>query len=409
MHAVRPLFVSTYPPEKCGLATFARDSADAVDLAAADSICSVAAIRKTDELRYLDPRVMHIIDHKSPNAFQLAAEIANDGHFNVVSLQHEFGLFSGPWGVDVLDFLRNCRKPIITTFHTMMTKPDQLPQQLIRMVADRSHSVVVMTQIAAKLLNEVYGVRGPKVYVIPHGVPDIALDPESHVKARLKLTGRKVIVSFGLINRGKGFENMLQAMPRIVAACPEALYLNVGTTHPQVKRLEGEKYWESLVEMTEALGVGAHVQFVDRFLSLQQLAQYLQACDVFVTPYPGKDQIASGTLAYALSAGCAAVSTPYLYAEEVLADGRGQLVPFANCNALADATIRYLLDEPFRAETRSKAYEYAKPMAWGNVGKRYLRLFEGAVRGDKTHPKRFTGNVNPTVILKSSTARVAYC
>jgi glycosyltransferase involved in cell wall biosynthesis len=232
------------------------------------------------------------------------------------------------------------------------------------------------------------------------------MDPERHSKARLQLAGRQIIFSFGLINRGKGLEHMIQAMPRIVAACPEALYLVVGATHPQVKRQEGEKYRESLVEMAEALGVAAHIQFVDRFLSLQQLAQYLQACDVFVTPYPGKDQIASGTLAYALSAGCAAISTPYLYAEEVLADGRGQLVPFANSDALAEATIRFLVDEPFRAETRYKAYEYAQPMAWTNVGKRYLRLFESARRPSGTRPQRFTGRVLPTVILKSSAAGI---
>jgi glycosyltransferase involved in cell wall biosynthesis len=323
-----------------------------------------------------------------------------------VSLQHEFGLFSGPWGADVLEFLRNCRKPVVTTFHTMMTKPEQLTRQMIHIIADRSHSVVVMTQIAASLLNEVYGVRGPKVNVIPHGVPKIAMDQARNSKAQLKIAARQVIFSFGLISRGKGLDHMIQAMPHIVAACPEALYLVVGATHPQVKRQEGELYRESLVEMAESLGIGAHVQFVDRFLGLQQLTQYLQACDVFVTPYPGKDQIASGTLAYALSAGCAAISTPYLYAEEVLADGRGQLVPFADCDALAEATIRYLLDEPFRTETRYKAYEYAQPMAWTNVGKRYLRLFERAVYAGGTYPKRYTGHFLPTVILKSSAAGI---
>jgi glycosyltransferase involved in cell wall biosynthesis len=288
----------------------------------------------------------------------------------------------------------------------MMMKPEQVTRQMIRTIADRSHSVVVMTQIAASLLNEVYGVRGPKVHVIPHGVPKIAMAQARNSKAKLKLAGRQIIFSFGLINRGKGFEHMIQAMPRVVAACPEALYLVVGATHPQVKRQEGELYRESLVEMAEALGVGAHVQFVDRFLSLQQLTRYLQACDVFVTPYPGKDQIASGTLAYALSARCAAISTPYLYAKEVLAEGRGQLVPFADCDALAEATIRYLLDEPFRTETRHRAYEYAQPMAWTNVGKRYLRLFERAVYAGGTHPKRYTGHALPTVILKNSAAGI---
>ena len=312
-----------------------------------------------------------------------AASLARDG-VELVSIQHEYGIWGGVDGEYVLDFVRALRMPSVATLHTVRRTPTPGQHRVLVELCAAVDRVVVMSHAAATLLARVYGVSPMRISVIPHGVPDLPrVDPEL-VKPGLGLASRAVILSFGLIGPGKGYELAIAAMPAVVEALPNALYVILGATHPDLLLREGEAYRESLVARAHELGVGDHVRFVDRFVTQAELGRWLQAADVFVTPYPNLEQIVSGTLSYAVGAGKAIVSTPYEYAVELLAEGRGILVPPASAAHLAAALVELLADPLRREQMGARTHHFGRHMVWPEVGAAYRALFDRVARSGRT-------------------------
>ncbi|MGO9179992.1 MAG: glycosyltransferase family 4 protein, partial [Candidatus Limnocylindrales bacterium] len=330
--------VATYPPRQCGIASFTQD------LVWATRASSVVALHPIGAPASYPPEVRHRIRRDVPLDYRrTAASLAADG-VELVSIQHEYGIWGGSDGEYVLDFVRALPMPAVATLHTVRRTPTSSQHRILAGLCAAVDGVVVMSHAAATLLARVYGVSPMRISVIPHGVPDLPrVDPDL-VKPGLGLAGHSVILSFGLIGPGKGYELAIAAMPAVVEAVPNALYVILGATHPDLLLREGEAYRDGLVARAHELGVGDHVRFVDRFVTQAELGRWLQAADVFVTPYPNLEQIVSGTLSYAVGAGKAVVSTPYEYAVELLAEGRGTLVPPSAPSALAAALVELLVD-----------------------------------------------------------------
>ena len=294
---------------------------------------------------------------------------------DVVSVQHEYGVWGGEDGERVIDFVRALDVPVVATLHTVLRDPTPHQRVVLRELVTVAEASVVMSSSAADLLRTAYGVDPRRVRIIPHGVPNLQLVESSTMKSALGIANRDVILSFGLLGPGKGFELAIDALPAVVAEHPEALYVMVGATHPDLLLREGEAYRKSLAARVATHRMEDHVQFIDRFVSKGELAQWLQAADVFVTPYPNMAQIVSGTLSYAMGAGRAVVSTPYAYAAELLADGRGVLVPPASAEALATGLNSVLGDPVLRGAIGRRAYKHSREMIWSAVGDQYRNLF----------------------------------
>jgi glycosyltransferase involved in cell wall biosynthesis len=318
--------------------------------------------------------VHHRIRKDEPEDYDRAAS-ALGRCVGVVSIQHEYGIWGGEDGDQVIDFVRSLDVPSVATLHTVLQHPTPGQQAVLSELVGLTEATVVMSRSAADLLASVYGVDRSRVQVIRHGVPDLPLVDAETVKPDLGLAGREVILSFGLLGPGKGYELAIAALPDVVAAHPSVLYVVVGATHPDLIRTQGESYRQGLIDTVARLGLEDHVRFVDRFVGRVELTKWLEAADVFVTPYPNLDQIVSGTMSYAMGAGRAIVSTPYAYARELLADGRGVLVPPASPAALGVALNEILGDPDLRASLGRHAYEYSRGMVWSAVGADYRDLF----------------------------------
>lgn len=302
---------------------------------------------------------------------------------DVVSIQHEYGIWGGEDGDHVIDFVQALRVPAVVTMHTVLSHPSPRQRSILSRLASAAAASVVMSRSAARLLIRDYAVDASRVSVIAHGVPDLPLVDSNRVKPSLGLAGRDVILSFGLLGPGKGYELAIDAMPAVIRNHPGAIYVILGATHPDLLRREGDAYRESLVAQSARLGLQDHVRFVDAFVDRTELSRWLEAADVFVTPYPNLDQIVSGTLSYAMGAGRAIVSTPYAYAAELLADRRGVLVPPGSPTDIAAALTSLLADPALRRAIGARAFAHSRPMVWSAVGRQYRALFarvSGATR-----------------------------
>jgi len=375
-HQHRPLFLSTYTPQKCGIATFTRDLGESIALHLPESSIGIAAMSDDPAAYSYPPEVVVKLRKDDRPGYKAVAEFINCSEYDTICVQHEFGIFGGDEGSYLLDMLRAARKPVVTTLHTVLAEPAPHYHARLRQVVEASDAVVVLTPQAMRILGDVYGVASEKVRVIPHGIPDVPFVASEPYKKRFGAEGRTIIMTFGLIGPSKGIGDMIEALPAIVRRHPDVLYMIVGATHPGVIAHQGEAYREGLQRRVAELGLERNVRFENRYLSNDDLHEYLKACDIYVTPYPNREQISSGTLAYATGMGKAVVSTRYYYAEDLLADGRGRLVDFRSPAEFATAINDLIENNEEREAMRRRAYAFGRKMIWSSVGKEYLRLFE---------------------------------
>ncbi|HEX4825391.1 MAG TPA: glycosyltransferase family 4 protein [Candidatus Polarisedimenticolaceae bacterium] len=372
----RIAFVGDYLPRMCGIATFTADLLTGI--AAEYPRCECFAVPVNDiEGGYDYPDVVRFeIEEQDLTSYQRAADFLNIGNVDIVSVQHEFGIYGGPAGRNLLALLRELRMPVVTTLHTVLAEPDLDQRRVMRELIARSTRLVVMAERGQRMLQEVYDAPPAQIDLIPHGIHDIPYVDPNYYKDQFGVEGRMVLLTFGLLSPNKGIEHVLNALPAVLAEFPDVVYVVVGATHPHELRGNGESYRLGLERLAKKNKVDGNVIFYNRFVALEELQEFIGAADLYVTPYLNEGQITSGTLAYAFGSGKAVVSTPYWHAAELLADDRGVLVPFGDPRAISDAVTGLLRDDTRRHAMRKNAYKLGREMVWSNTARRYWRSFE---------------------------------
>ncbi|MBL7215929.1 MAG: glycosyltransferase [Phycisphaerae bacterium] len=386
----RVAFISSHLPRQCGIATFCHDLITNISACGKTSFEPlVVAMVSSHEHQYNDP-VKFEIRKNVKNDYICAADYLNFSHIDLVSVQHEFGLFGGDAGNYLNLLLKRLDAPIITTLHTIINNPEPMYLQSTSDVCALSSKVIVMNKRGIDMLQDIYGIDANKILLIPHGIPNLPFVDSSYYKHKFGIEGRKTILTFGLLSRNKGIEHMLKAMPAIVEEDPSILYIILGATHPNVLRHDGEEYRFELQRIVDELGLQNNVMFYNRFVSDERLHNFLCATDIYVTPYQNREQLTSGTLAFAVGAGKAVVSAPYWAAEELLSDDRGVLIPFNDPKQLSEAIIELMHDENKFLQLRRRAYDYGRMMTWPTVGQHYWELFCKKIPSTTVQTKTFS-------------------
>lgn len=364
--------IGNHLPRQCGIATFTSDLCNAIAAVYRSAQLSVVAVNDGQSSYQYPERVRFEIIEGDLASYRAAAEFLNASNVDVVCLQHEYGIFGGKSGSHILELLKHLKMPVITTLHTVLREPNLDQQVVLHKIAARSQRLIVMSQYSSRILQDVFRVPAEKIDLISHGIPDLPFELPDHYKDAFSCQGKSVLLTFGLLSPNKGFESVIQAMPSILANQSNAVYMIAGATHPHVRAREGDRYRLELQALAKNLGVEKQVLFVNRFVTPREMASLVSSADIYITPYCHEEQAVSGTLAYAMGAGKAIISTPYWYAEELLDHRRGVLVPFENPTAIATAAIALLTNDEARLAMRERAYLYARPMIWKRVAQSYM-------------------------------------